>query len=206
MAGLLPPVTADVMLPELGIDMKDLKKYFTKMRRDFYRRVVAMMYNELLATAIEVTEGAKDDASSYFDNPTTGNAIGPQAQGGYHTGLLAGGLFHWARPKVTKRGVMVMGFGWTRRYGRVLEFGPSITQWMIFPKFKKALRWTTTNFHGPTRSGVAGRQTVFSDSARHKWDRSQLRPHLVPAVKKGRKKLERRILKGIGREFKRLAV
>lgn len=201
---MLPPVGINAEIPEIGIDSRALKKHLRRMGRVFYKRVVAMIYNEMLATAIEVTEGAKDDASKYFDSPTKGSAIGPQLPGGYHTGLLAGGLFHWPRPVVDPKGRIVMGLGWTRRYGRVLEFGPGVTQWMIFPKFKKALRWTATNLMGPTRSGIAGQKTMFAKEVKHKWDRSQLRPHLVPAVKKGRKKLERRILKGIGREYRRL--
>jgi hypothetical protein len=195
----LVSITAE--LPEIGIDAQELRKRLRKLGGVFYKRVVGMVYNEMIATAIEVTESAKDNASKYFDEPTKGSKeVTSPSQ--YSTGLLTQGLFHWPQPKVLQKHI-VMGFGWTRRYGRVLEFGPSVTQWMIYPKYRKAIRWTASNFHGPTRSGIAGQKTMFAKSVRHKWSRDQLRPHLVPEVKRGRAKLEKRILKGLGREWRR---
>ena len=198
-----PLVQMSATIPALGVDTRDLQRKLRKLGGVFYKRVAGMIYNEMIATAMETIEDAKDDASTYFDNPTKGSFIGPLRSESYRTGLLAQGLFHWPEPKVTSGGLIRMGFGWTRRYGRVLEFGPSVTEWMIYPKYRKALRWTATNFMGPTRSGIAGQKTMFAKQVRHKWDRRQLRPHLVPAVKKGRDKLEKRILKGLGREWRR---
>jgi hypothetical protein len=167
------------------------------MTRELYERLIGMIHNELDASADEILEDAKGDLSAFDtnDNEDPGK------------GLLANGLY---RTKVQAKGggksKMFVGFGWTKAYGRVLEFGPSITMWMIYPKFKKALRWTTTDFMGPTRSGIAGEKVMFSDAVLHKDKPEHRRPHLVPAVKRGIKPLEKRLMRGIEREFMRTRV
>jgi len=198
MALPLAPVSLNDAIPEVGIDTEALRKFGRKMGGVFYINSLAMIKEEMEASAIEILEIARSQ-SAVFDNPT----LGTDAKG--QKGLLSAGLFHWPRPKVSKHGVIKMGFGWTRRYGRVLEFGPSVTEWMIYPKFKKWLRWfaNESGFIGPTRSGMPGMRTRFSKGVRHKWSKKQLRPHLLTAVKKGRDILQKRIKKGITREFQR---
>ncbi len=204
------PKGVNAPIPDLGIDARALKKATRKLGGVFYKRVVAMVYNEMQVSAIKTLEAAKSQGSKYFDN-TTVDTIGPKMPGTYQTGLMVNGLFHWPRPVVNPKGGIVMGFGWTRRYGRVLEFGPSITEWMIYPKWKKALRFMSGNFMGPTRSGIAGSKIQFvgkrkdgkGEHVRHKWSTKQLRPHLVPSVKAQIPKLEKRIARGIEREFMR---
>jgi len=193
MAPKLPGRTMPVaVVPELGVDTESIRKAARQLGGVFYKRALGMIHNEMIVAADDITEDAKGDLTKYFDNPTHG------------TGLLAQGLFHWPRPVVDPRGRIVMGFGWLRRYGRVLEYGPSVTQWMIYPKWRKALRWFSGGFIGPTQSGVAGRNVRFAKKVKHIDKPEHRRPHLVPAVKEGIPKLERRIAKGLEREFLRL--
>jgi hypothetical protein len=188
------PAAPGVSVPDVGVDIQDLKRASKKMTRELYMRLIGMIHNELDASADEILEDAKSDLSAFDSNTKT-------------TGLLAQGLY---RTKVQAKGggksKMFVGFGWTKAYGRVLEFGPSVTEWMIYPKFRKALRWTATNFIGPTQSGIPGEKVMFSKSVRHKDKPEHRRPHLVPAVKRGIKPLEKRLMRGIEREFMRTRV
>jgi hypothetical protein len=188
-AGGLPPPG----LPELTIDVRNIRRMSRIAGKVMYKRFLGHVHNELIVAADEALEYAKERASRNFDNPTSA------------TGLSAQGLYHDTKPWV-RGGIIGIGFGWTRRYGRVLEYGPSVTEWIIRPKWRKALRFMAVNWVGAGRSGgsyASGDAIVYSRSVLHKWKPAHKRPHLVPAVKHIQPIFQRRIAQAWMREWKR---
>jgi len=85
---------------------------------------------------------------------------------------------------------------WGRMYGYLVEWGPSKKSWPIRAKYAKALRftWPTAPMGGftATQTGSKGGQKVMSltenvfyfKAVKYKWDKSHLRPHVGPAMRK----------------------
>ena len=147
------------MVPMAGVDLAPVRRYVQAMGRAAGSRLLVAIKRELEASADDVVESARKNLdSSRMTNPT---------------GMLSQSIYRerQARPK---NGFLGIGIGWGLPYGRILEYGPSVSAWVIRPKFRKALRFWM--------EGIGGGGIVYRRYVLHRDYPSHRRPHLVSAA------------------------
>jgi len=164
-----------IPFPTPGIDLAPVRRYVQAMGREAGSRLLVRIKRELEASADEVVEAARKNLDSTKLTKSTG--------------MLSTSI-HRERHARPQNDFLGIGIGWGLPYGRVLEYGPSVSAWVIRPKFRKALRfWMGAQIFTPsgrksrrmmTEKNGAG--IVYRSYVLHRDYPSHRRPHLVQAA------------------------
>jgi hypothetical protein len=172
-------------------DISKIKRYGRQLGSVGLRRALIETKRILEAGSDEVVNKAKEILSNK-QNKGVQQAIG-KGKRVKRSGLAVQGIVRdKAKPDA---GGMVVQIGWTRTYGKYLEFGPEHSRtWNIRPKRAPVLRFWTSGGNGVG-------SVVYAMKVKHEWKKSHLRTHLRPAIEKMAPRIHASLSRATGAAF-----